>query len=415
MADKLKNLLLCVLLLLMALLLVLTFIVSVRGSRSGSLLQSLEENETVASSGVIRPAAQPEKLALIGPEGLFLDEDQQAYELLYQQAEPLWQEAVGSAGTLEQLSENAYLQLLRAPAVLLQYHTAQPLYLLQAWSGSEALRGDMEVGSVALAGEGEGVVLLVTDREGGRWKAQTAASYEELENLCASLPADNSVLAGTNRVLAGDEVLTRTVGSYQALKTETPEMVRKGELSQSIQALFGMNAYLTKVYSNADGSLVYVESHSTISLSPEGDLIYSGEGIDLGLTAAEGLNRQVEVCQKVYEQVNDLWEQAGASGQLSLEELQFQGRQGVLRFGLHMGGVFLERQEGDWVTVTVEDGIITGVTAALRQLEPVETVRLLPLYQAAATLQSGRGSLRVRLLEQTDGSWQPQICFVTED
>ena len=80
-----------------------------------------------------------------------------------------------------------------------------------------------------------------------------------------------------------------------------------------------MNAYLTKVYQNTDGSLVYVESHSTISLSPAGDLTYTGAGgIDLELTAPEGPARQVELCQKVYDLLCRLWEQAGASGQLSL-------------------------------------------------------------------------------------------------
>lgn len=416
MAERLKNLLLVVLLVLMAALLVLTFFFGIQGSHGGQrLLQSLEDSDDFTVSGAIRPAAQPEKLALMGENGLFLAQEGADYGLLYQQAEPLWQEALGSADTLEPMIENDYLQALQAPAVLLQYHAAQPLYLLRAWSGSEALKEELEIAGVALAGREERVILMVTDRQGRRWQAETAASYAELEELCADLPQGNSVLAGEHAVLAGDEVLTRQVGSFAALSIAAPELVLRGELSESIQSMFGMNAYLTKVYLNADGSLVYVESHSTISLSPEGDLSYAGEGIQLELPTGSENARRAEICRQVYERLNHLWEQAGASGELSLEELTAEGDRYVLRFGLHLDGRFLERTGGTWATVTVEDGVITGLTAALRQVEEQEPLQLLPLYQAAATLDRGRGSLRVRLLEQTDGSFAPRICFVTEE
>ena len=199
------------------------------------------------------------------------------------------------------------------------------------------------------------------------------------------------------------------------LRNNAPELVRKGELSQSIQALFGMNAYLTRVYPTADGSLVYVEGHNTIQLSPEGDLSYSGGGIEMELTAVSFRQQQVEICQQVYERMSHLWEQAGASGRLSLEEQIFDGTRTVLRFGLHLDGRFLERNEGHWVTVTVDGDRITGVYAALRQIEEVDQVQMLPLYHAAAAVGLERGSLRVRLLEEADGRMVPQICHVTEE
>ena len=208
---------------------------------------------------------------------------------------------------------------------------------------------------------------------------------------------------------------SRPSRSASVWQSNAPELVRKGELSQSIQALFGMNAYLTKVYPNADGSLVYVESHSTIQLSPAGDLSYSGEGVEMELTSGDQRARQVEICQQVHERLSHLWEQAGASGKLSLEEMTFTGERGVLRFGLHLNGQFLERKEGNWAIVTVEGNRITGVNAALRQLEEIEQVQMLPLYHAAATIRQERGSLRVRLLEEADGRMIPQICYVTEE
>jgi hypothetical protein len=334
---------------------------------------------------------------------------------MYQQGEPLWQEALGSAGELQPLEEKAYLAMLQEPAVLLQFHAAQPLYLLRAWGGSENLRQDTEVVSFALCGREEQVLLLVTDPMGNRWFAQTAASYGDLQELCRDLPRANGLFAGQHAVLSGDEVLTREILEEPVLTIDAPELVRRGELSESVQSLFGMNPYLTKVYPNADGSLVYVESHSTISLSPEGDFTYSGEGIPLEITAAGEIDRQAEICMQIYELLSHLWEQAGASGQLSLERVQFEGTRGTLCFVLHLNGRFVERSSGYWATATVEDGVITGVSAALRQLDETGSTPLLPLYHAAATLRQGKGSLRVRLLEQPDGMLQPQVCFVTEE
>jgi hypothetical protein len=416
MADKLKNLLLAVLRLLMAGLLALTFFVSIQGSRGGQrLLQTMDEGESLVIPTVSGASAQPEVLAVLQPNGVFLADDGQSYDVLYRQMEPLWQEALGSAGSLQPLTENDYLALLQPPVVLLQYHAAQPLYLLRAWGGSHNLGQDVEVIGLALTAREEQVILLATDRNGGRWKAETAASLADLESLCSDLPQSNSQFAGAHAVLQGDEVLTRQVGEYALMSCTAPELARRGELSETIQSLFGMNPYLTKVYPNADGSLVYVESHSTISLSPEGDFTYSGEGIPLEITAAGEIDRQAEICMQIYELLSHLWEQAGASGQLSLERVQFEGTRGTLCFVLHLNGRFVERSSGYWATATVEDGVITGVSAALRQLDETGSTPLLPLYHAAATLRQGKGSLRVRLLEQPDGMLQPQVCFVTEE
>lgn len=416
MADRLKNLLLVVLLAVMIVLLVLTFFVSVRGSAAGQqLLQPLEEQDGAVTEAPARVMAQPEVLTIIGETGLYLTWDAQDYELLYQQTEPLFQEAVGSAGALQQLTEADYMAALDTVGVLLQYHDAQPLWLLQAWGGSGSLGDSLEVSAAAMVARGEQVALLLTDLEGGRWMAETAASLSELEALCQAGGQVNARFAGQSDAVAADTVLTTIVGSYPSLTVHQPELVTRGELSKSVQSLFGMNAYLTRVYQNTDGSLVYVESHSTISLAQNGDLTYAGTtGIGLELTET-GEARQAELCWKVYDLLSRLWEQAGASGTLSLEEARLTGDSGTLRFGLRVGALFPERSQGSWATVTVEDGAITGLTAALRLLEEGAPVRLLPLYQAEALLPRGRAALRVRLLEGEEGVLTPSVCRVTEE
>lgn len=414
MAEKLKNFLLLALLLLMGLLLVATFWVSARGTGGQfDLLQSTEDLGGVQDAPV--SPAQPEVLALLAEQGIHLAESIGGYSQLWQQAEPVFQEAVGSAATPEALSEGAYRELMKAPGVLLQYHTALPFYLFQAWGGSEQLRETPEIRGAALVVEGERVSLLLTDREGGRWKAATAASVAEIRTLCENAPGVNATLAENSRALASDEVLTTRVERFVALTVDKAEIAVKNELSQAMQSLFGLNAYLTRVYPDADGSLVYVEGHGTVRLSPTGDLVYAGGGVELELSDGTALERRAELCRKSQDLLRRLWQQAGASGVLCLNSVELQGDSGTLRFGLQMEGVVLEKSRGDWATVTVEQGKITGMTLSPRFLTAEASVQLMPGRQAETVLPQGQARLRVRLLEQNDGTMLPQRCRVTED
>lgn len=413
MADKLKNLLLAVLVLLMLALVTGTFLVSARGS--GTSLKLSGESDTAERETVLRASALPETVTVLGAEGPYLALEESRHDLLYQQIEPLFQEAVGSAGELREISQTEFLRLLSGTGVLLQYHTAQPLYLLQDWGGSETLREDLRIRSAAMVTGAERLELLLLDADGGCWQAETAASLSGLESLCASVDTVNARLAGRSDRVTADTVLTTGVTVCAALQASPPEAVSRGELSQSVQSLLGMNPYLTRVYRSAEDSLVYVESRSTLSLSLAGDLRYdSAEGIGLELTEA-GTARRAQLCRQVYDLLYRLWEQTGASGTLSLEEARLEGDSGTLRFGLRIGTLFAQRQEGTWATVVVENGAITGLTAALRLLEETDTVSLLPMVQAEAALPFGRATLRLRLLEQSDGTLLPELCRVTEE
>ena len=216
-------------------------------------------------------------------------------------------------------------------------------------------------------------------------------------------------------MLSCEELLTDTVVSLPEYAVQKPDFVQKGELSQNILSLLSMNAYLTRVYRNSDGSLVYVESHSTLSTDPEGNLTYSStQGASLELAETEESARRVEICQKVSSLLQQLWKETGASGQLSLEEISYNGADTcTLRFGLMADGRFAER-EGDWAQVTVRRGAVVGVFAALRKMEPAEQTLLLPMQQAAAALAPGTARLCIRLMQEED-SLVPRICRVTED
>lgn len=420
MRDRVKNLLLALLLVLMAVLLGVTMLLSMRNSQGGQrLLQMLRPVEKAGPGKTATTVmAWPEKLAVLRQEGVFYAASPEDYQRLYQLEEALCLEALGSAGVPEVLTELEYQRLLQAPAILAEYHGALPFCLLQAWSGGEELRTGLTVRSFALVKYAGGVGLLLTDAGGGRWYAETAASTAELEEICAQPWVDNAMLAKNRAAqLRWDELLLSGTTEALCYQARQPEIVEKGELSQSVQKLFAMNPYLARVYQNSSGSLVYVEGRSTLSLSTAGELIYAGtEGADLELAETEEPQRTVEICQKVCSLMREVWSETDASGRLSLDQVRQEGNGLILTFALDMDGRFLERR-GGWARVTVENGAITGASASLRQLEPEESILLLPMHEAAGMLaEDAREASRlcIRLVEK-QARFVPGICRVAED
>ena len=417
MGERLKNLLLAVLLLLMIGLLGVTMVLSMRDSQRGAqLVEAFEQKE---SGGVRLAASQtaafPEKLGLILDEGCFYALDGESYRLLWQQVRPLYEEALGSGAALTRMEESEFRRLLRAPAVLLQYHAPQPFALLQDWGGTQS-SDETAVRSAAMTVRDGGVILLVTDETGGRWSTETAASAAELESICSGGWTVNAALAGEDYPQLGwDELLTREVLSLPGVSVQTPEYAQRGELPQRVITLFSMNAFLTKVYRNADGSLVYVESHGTIRLAADGDLHYSGTSADLELAEKQGAAARAEICQKVYALLEQLWQVTGASGRLSLEEIREDEEGWVLRFGLESDGLFFERSEGSWAVAQVKNGVLTQLHVSPRTLSVTGEDMLLPMTQAASALPEGNARLCVRLTQQGQTLFAPVICRVTEE
>lgn len=420
MRERLKNLLLAALLLLMVVLLGVTMLLSMRNSQGGKrLMQAFQPAQEVSSGKLnITVMAWPEKLAVLSEAGVYYAADGEGYALLYQQGEAVCLEALGSADVPQTLTEREYQAMLKAPAIIAEYHNALPLYLLQAWGGGEELREGQMVRRFALVKTQEGVGLLLTDEEGNRWYAKTAASAAELEELCAQPWQNNAELAENQfSGLMWDELLLSGATTLQGYEEQQPDIVEKGELSQQVQKLFSMNPYLARVYQNSSGSLVYVEGRSTLSLSPDGELIYAGaEGADLELSEEQEPQRTAEICQKVCTLIREVWGETGAFGRLNLDSVRQENGQTVLTFALDMDGRFLEREES-WAQVTVEDGVLIGASVSLRQMETQESTVLLPMRQAAGILQESKGKkvrLCIRMVQQQT-QFVPGICRVAED
>ena len=424
MRERLKSLLLAALLLLS----VGLFYISLTLGAGGALLpEGLLDKwtdpegpvSTGEGSGTFTAAARPEKLCLLTENGLYQAFAAEEYESLWREVQPFYEEGLGSGGAPVSMTDAAFADALRAPAVLLTYEAALPFFLLRAWSDAPDEDSVLTVRSVVLCAGAEGVGLLFRDGDGLCWRMDTAASAARLTELCAGGQTENAVLAGralSAGLMLPEEPLLRGWVELPELTLSPVAAAEGGELPRSVLSAFALNPYLANVYQNAEGGTVYVEGRSTLLVSRSGDLVYSAAegGVSVELRPGEDDDaRAARVCELVSALLTGVWSDLSADGTLCLDRIDYDAGSGVctLRYELERGGRFLDLQDRCWAQAVVKNGVLTDLTLCPRRVTEGEMATLIPMTQAAAAVAGPAARMSVRWLME-GGALRPALCEV---
>ena len=187
-------------------------------------------------------------------------------------------EALGSAGAPTALTEETFFSdYLSGCGVFLRFYCPQPLELLTAWLGAE-------MGSTAAAHRAEllflrtaaeGVTLCYRTETGDYYCCDTAVSPEGLRSRAVEYVPNSTCFAYENELLSGcDGCTVVPEGTASAVKVKSGIPLPAGaELDELLQAM-GMNVYVASSYSEADGTVVFVDEEATLRLSPSGNLYF---------------------------------------------------------------------------------------------------------------------------------------------
>lgn len=385
MLERVKT---AVLVLLLAILLLLAY-------RSFALLlpeaQQAAAETPDADAAAATPAALPLKVALCTGSGTYMPLSDTERDELMLQLERITGEALGSAAERSSLTFEQYLALLRGPAVLLVYDAALPFSLLRAWAGYEYAGIDAVVRSYTVAEEGGAVILAFRDETTGKYtRLKTAADPDRLLRLCASDYPHNAVFGFEDERLASiapDEPVPVQALSVPVLRITPPAFVAAGELPRELLKGFSLNPYLSKVYQENDGTLVYVEDYSALRMTPSGALRYrvtTGRGIELLAVGEQGGNTN-EVIGQAHALVSSLWSLSGASGALSLRQTKT-GEDGS--FELSFCAVYrgVPMSDSSAAYLIVRDGAVSYLDLLPAVLTEQSSVAMLPADQLAAAL-----------------------------
>ena len=251
------------------------------GGRTAAGQETLGEN---AGGREYVPAAEPLCVVATPGEGVHsaamysarsLDE----YNALYSAA---LAEALGSAGEPEAVTDAEWREALSSPGVYFDYYTDCQLSTYAIWLGS-AMSSDAATHSARriCLSLGDGAVTLYYLRERGvdtrtAYRCSTELSYTELaERVNESVPNGAQFAFELDGEFEGlDPCAVLTEGVIE-LRGAAGENTIDAVEPENILAAFGMNANLARSYTEADGSVVYLEGTTSLRLGADGALSYA--------------------------------------------------------------------------------------------------------------------------------------------
>lgn len=423
MRERIKSYVLILLVLLVVLLSYISLTIGLR-DEGQSLLSGLLHDTSNISTMAEEPfsataAARPDAVVFLKKDGVYRATAYD-FDAIIEQVMPLYEEAMGSGRAPKSLSASDFAKLLKAPALLLSYDSPQPFSLLRVWSDAPAEERALTVLTAVLYPRDGGVSVAFRDGEGKCWRMESAASAQELTELCAMRRTTNAELAAFDpaySALLPEEAVFSTQIIMQEYRAEPIVTSSQGEPPREVLTAFSFNPYIAKIYKDKKGT-VYVENHTSLLVTKEGDLVYtaSAGGIAYDQPGGEdGAMRTARTCEAVYELLDKVWKCFGADGNLSLHSIDYDKtkNQYTLRFELEVDGVFIDRLDKYWAQAVAVNGYITEVTICPRTLTPGEDVAMTPMRQAAASLTGApQWRLRVRYLAEKDNVFRPAVCRV---
>ncbi len=410
MREKIKNLLIVLLGLLMVAQLMINLALGLGEDTLRTLGTSLGLDSRLNSTqpGFSEPALRPAKLAIRGPEGLYLASGSETDTVL-STVSPVLSEALGSVGKITAMEDKAFQQALREQHIAFTFSYPVPFYLIQHWwTGETGFSSDQSASTLVILSQEEKVALAFCDDSNGKYYlAETAAGYERFASLCQSAPTGNAFYAferdGYSMLRAHEPVWSQPV-YYSTYMVTLPDFSEEGGISDELLSAFDINHFLAEVYKESDGDIVYIEGYNALQFSKDGHVVYSvtGDGgIDLELSdGTSEKERRAYTARRICEILERIATAAGCDGGFSVAGITADAGNYVITCERGLGGGFVTEKDGYSAVVTVEGDRITGIRMTLSTATESGTAMLLPMQLAAALLEGRDNSFCVRYTEQ---------------
>jgi hypothetical protein len=344
-------------------------------SRAGSSVES--------AAGAVRPVCAAITSELGARLGAAYDEE--SVGALFERCASLFGEALGSAAPPELCSEEEWRAALGRASFFLDYQVELPLRALPRWLGVSAATRNTDAASRFLVSldEDENVLLYYYGR-GVYARCTTASTAESLRQITAELLPNGAYFAfeggAACKDVEPDTLLLPELTEKQAITRESLSL--HTALREQAAAALGISVLSSAVYSERDGTQVYVSGSGTLRFQPNGWVVF---------TAAEGENEEPvpdepELIDRACALLTTL-----RSSYTGEERLLFDGLSSeengerILRFAWYVDGVRLRSAAGHAVRLRYAGGRLLSLEMELcRYTRTGEDCILLPPLQAAA-------------------------------
>ncbi len=308
---------------------------------------------------------------------------------------PLFQEALGSAGSLEQSPDGGFRAALNGPGLYLELGGALPLEAAAAWLGmEEPLNFNLRLRAMALTTGGEeDVSLYLLEEGGGIFRCATALPVSALGSICEKyLPnGANFAFETAHSGLEPYAILTADSGGpLPDIQAELPA----GYSAYNLLTALDFNAHTLSRYTESSGAEVVEETPRTLRIAPDGTVSLNSRwetASPLYQASGQGLR---EILAAAWRLASALTAGTGASP-VYLHTVEETESGYTLRFGYQAAGVpVLFPDAGDALSVVYQNGVVTSFTYRCRVYEALEgePAAMLPASMAQAIAAASPGS-----------------------
>jgi hypothetical protein len=415
MVERIKTVVIILLVLSLALLMFVSFSLSAASyplkpsDMVFELFGRAKKNASGAEEDLRSAAAFPCQIAVSSEGGAYMPQTPSQYDDAFQFVSPYMEEAIGSAGDPSECTADEYKTALSGGGVLFVYDRPLPFYLFYAWYNGGDFDGELSLVSLFACPETDRVRLYVRTPDDRFMRFETESNAGTLKSVCRAF-SPNGVFAFALEGAVCDPFspLPKTPSAASSYLILPPAYGGGSELSRDILDDFSINFYLTSVY-NDQSSVVYVEGQNTLRLYDDGRLAYTGSLPSGANPSLQGNAAAADMLSHIYPFASSLWQKTSSGGSalsLSSAELMSDGR-AVFTFDAYIGGCTVERETAA-CTVVTEDGAIVGLSLYRIRLSPYASAPLLPFAQAAAAASPG-SSLRMQYLPDGNGYLLPHM------
>ena len=183
-------------------------------------------------------------------------------------------EALGSAGDPAPCSEADFRRRLDDCCVCFHFAAPMPLELLADWLGTDLSGAAADSAAlVCLSVSGTETVLSYRTPEGEYYICSTAAKPDGLRARAAEYPPNGAQYAWeTDRIGDGDALILPNAPAPAVVKSALA--LPAGAERDALLTAMGMNSFVASSYTEADGTVVYVNDETTLRLSPGGTAVF---------------------------------------------------------------------------------------------------------------------------------------------
>ena len=354
--------------------------------------------------------------------GLYGTTDRETASVCFEKVGSLLAEALETAQAPEAIRDEEWRDALSGTMFFLDFGGQVPLSSLAQLLGvqtPESLPAQVRYLTLNVRGGSDGAVLYYMDADRKLWRCGTDAEAAYLTALVTEWTANGFRFAYEEALTdAAEPLLLAPSDTVPALEVSnalsTGAEADFDRIMEGVLESLGFNAYRPGVYSESDGTKVYVEEERTLRVAGNGRMMYF-DPVSANLAGGEpdAVEKTARIAEAAH-MVSEIMTAYLGDAELFLLDTGYDAerQQFTVRFGVECGGVRILTERGYAAALSFKESTLCAAELELRTYRRTGTnSAVIPASQALAAASRVEG---LGLYYRADGNTVKSGWFIEE-